>query len=427
MYASGAEVIHSPSNEHVADERKLAPPPEPAAPQPPGRGVSRRTFLHRAGLVGATVVVVGAGGVSYRAYDKGVLETGDGSAYDAWRDWEKGGGPLALVSAAILAANPHNSQAWVFHTTPSQIDLFADRTRTIGTIDPFLRELHTGLGCCLENLMLAAPAHGYRAALTLFPTAGQPVHVARIDLVPGPRSRDALYGAIPKRHTDRSAYTAKPVAPATLARMAALAGDLPGTRVYWFSSDAERARVGTLMIDAAVAVTRDEQQSRDGFRLFRSSKDDIEKFKDGLTLDAQGLSALTTAIAKMLPASSRKAGDKFWLDQTRKTHTRTAAAYGIVAVADARDNRQRVTGGRLLERIHLWTAANGLSLQHMNQMTERVDRERQLGLAPRFGPPVQALIPDAGWQPLVTFRIGHPNGTDGRRESPRRPRSDVVA
>jgi hypothetical protein len=371
-------------------------------------------------------VVVSAGGLSYRAYDQGVFEAGEGGAYDAWRDWEKGRGPLALVSAAILAANPHDYQAWVFHTTPSGIDLFADRTRSLGTIDPSDREMYVGLGCALENLLQAAPAHGYRARLTLLPTPGQPVHAARIDLKPGPRRRGALYEAIPERHTDRSAYRPTALPLDVLAQMTALAGGLPGARLYWFTSDADRARIGALMVATARAITRDEQQSRDSFRLFRSSWDDIQKHKDGLTLDAQGLSAPTTAVAKLLPASDRNSGDKFWVDQTRNTHTKTAAAYGIVAVPDAGENADRLTGGRLLERVHLWTAANSIALQHMNQMTERADRERQLRLRPRFGPEVQALIPDGGWQPLVAFRIGYPKGDDGRRKSPRRPANDVV-
>jgi hypothetical protein len=77
-------------------------------------------------------------------------------------------------------------------------------------------------------------------------------------------------------------------------------------------------------------------------------------------------------------------------------------------------------------RIHLWTAAHGLSLGHMNQITERVDRERQLGLAPRFGDASRGLIPDAGFQQLVAFRIGYPSGTDWRRPSPRRPAAAVI-
>lgn len=307
-------------------------------------GLSRRGFLRKAGLAGGTALVVAAGGASYRAYDRGVFEPGDGGAYDAWRDSDGGDGPLALVSAAILAANPHDGQAWVFRTTPSRIDVFADRKRALGAIDPFDREMFVGLGCALENLLQAAPANGYRARLTLLPTPGRPVHAARIDLGRGPRRRGSLYGAIPNRHTDRSAYTSKAVTQAALIRMTALAGGLPGARLHWFDGDADRARIGTLMVDAARAITRDGQQSRDSFRLFRSSWDDIQKHKDGLTLDAQGLSALTTAVAKLLPASSRKAGDRFWVDQTAETHTRTAAAYGIITVPDPADSSDQRPG-----------------------------------------------------------------------------------
>jgi hypothetical protein len=80
----------------------------------------------------------------------------------------------------------------------------------------------------------------------------------------------------------------------------------------------------------------------------------------------------------------------------------------------------------LLERIHLWTAAHGLSLGHMNQITERVDREHQLGLAPTFGDASRQLIPDPGFQQLVAFRIGYPSGTDGRHLSPRIPATQVL-
>jgi hypothetical protein len=62
----------------------------------------------------------------------------------------------------------------------------------------------------------------------------------------------------------------------------------------------------------------------------------------------------------------------------------------------------------------------------MNQITERIDRERQLGLTPRFTDASRALIPDTRFQQLVAFRIGYPSGTDGRRLSPRIPASQVI-
>lgn len=409
-----------------------ARPPAPAPPPADGEasasrgGMPRRTLLRRGAVGGATLLVIGTGGLGYRAYDEGVLQTGQGGAYDAWREWDQRRGPIALVAAAILAANPHNTQAWVFRVSPRRIELFADGARAIGAVDPFHRELHVGLGCAIENMLLAAAANGYRAALRLLPEPGAPVHVATVELSAGPVRRSELYQQIPRRHTDRSAYAPRPVPASVLQQMTALAADLPATRLYWYTSDADRRRIGGLMIAAAQALTRDQQQSVDDNRWFRHDWDAIQRLKDGLTLDAQGLPMLTTAIAKLLPATSRAYNDSFWVSRTRDPQARTAAAYGIIAVPDANDDVHRINGGRLLERIHLWTAAHGLALGHMNQITERADRERQTGVTAVFGRASSQLIPDAGFQQLVAFRIGYPAGSDGRRLSPRRPADEVV-
>jgi hypothetical protein len=406
-----------------------SPPPGDGAEagRDDARGVTRRSLLRRGGLTAGTALVVSAGGLGYRAYDEGVFQTGAGGAYDAWRDWNKHSGPMALVAAAILAANAHNTQAWVFHVSPQRIDVFADRSRSIGAVDPFRREMHVSLGAAIENLLQAAPANGYTAQLQLLPSPGRPLHVASVALAPGPTDRSQLYEQIPRRHTDRAAYAAQAVPAGVLAQMSALAADLPGTRVYWFTSASDRARIGALMIAAAQALSGDRQQSVDDNRWFRHDWDAIQRYKDGLTIDAQGLPALTAALAKMLPATSRQYNDTFWVKRTRDPETSTAAAYGIVAVPDVHSDAQRLSGGRLLQRIHLWTAAHGLALGHMNQITERVDRERQLGLAPRFGDASRGLIPDAGFGQLVTFRIGYPSGTDGQRPSPRRPATAVIS
>ena len=127
----------------------------------------RRDFLNGAGVV--TVLVVG-GGV-WRAYDQGVLRVGEGPAYEPWKDWrsEANGGPLELVRAAILAASPHNTQPWLFKVAHSSVELHLNTRRNVGALDPYLREAHIGVGCALENLMLAAPANSYAASATLLP------------------------------------------------------------------------------------------------------------------------------------------------------------------------------------------------------------------------------------------------------------------
>src|SRR5262249_36445750 len=101
---------------------------------------SRRQALQ---VAAGAAAVLGAG-VVWRAWDQGVFSTGTGPAYEPWAQWQKGDAtsPRQLVQAAILAANPHNSQPWRFAIRPDAIDLYADYTRNIGSIDPLLREMH---------------------------------------------------------------------------------------------------------------------------------------------------------------------------------------------------------------------------------------------------------------------------------------------
>jgi nitroreductase len=387
--------------------------------------MSRRTLLSRAGLAVGTIAVGGAGALGYRAYDQGVLQLGQGPAYEPWAHWTQHPGLLPLVAAATLAPNPHNSQPWLFRVGSGRIDLFADASRNIGAIDPFDREKYIGLGAAIENLVIAADATGYRATVTLMPDPAHSDHAARIELAPAVKRNALLAGQIARRHTNRYAFVAgKDVPASALSSMTALAeAGTSAPRVIWFSSSRQRAELRDLLVAATEAIVRDPDQSRSDYAWFRQSWDQIQRQRDGITVDASGLPQLTETLAKLLPAQSRHATDDAWLTATRDRHTKTAAAFGIVAVRDAADDRQRLEGGRLLERVHLWATGNGIALQHMNQLTERTDRERELSISPQFGDAVAQLLPN-GWQALSLVRVGYPTHTPNK--SPRRALQTVM-
>lgn len=397
-----------------------------ANPDEPGvsvRALTRRKVLRGVGAGALGVAVAGTGALSYRAYDTKALGGDGGAAYEAWRQWRDDEGPRGVVAAAVLAASPHNTQPWTFHLDGDRIEVHADPARQMRNVDPFGRELRIGLGCAVENMVLAARARGFDPRVALQPDPAQPLLAARIELPTGPRNVSALYEAIGHRHSNRGPYQDKPVLPGVLADLAALAED-PVPAVTWITARADRDALGTLMIDAAQAVVDDEEQSRDGFAWFRSSAGAIDAHRDGLTLDGQGLNPLMTVVAKLLPASSRQSGDAFWLDQTRTVHTRTAAAYGLVLVPDPRDPVRQLQGGRLLQRIHLAVTARGLALQHMNQITERIDRDVSQGRDPVLASRLAAFVREPGVQVLSAFRIGHPERQ--ARLSPRRLPSEVL-
>lgn len=408
-----------------ATEVLPASPDEPTIPSTPGDSPVRwRSLLRGIGVGAATVVVAGTGVLSYRTYDNGVLDSGSGAPYDPWSHWREDRSPLGAVGAAILAANPHNSQPWIFHVTDNAIEVFTDPTRGTGTLDPLGREHHVGMGCAVENLVLAAGARGYRATVALLPERGNPAHVATVGLTSATATSSPLYDAIGSRHSNRGPYKSAAVPAPVIAALAAQTGGLDGVQVRWFTTAKHKIALGGLLVDAARAITLDTRQSTDAFVWFRDTRDDIDRHRDGLTLDGQGLDQLTLTVAKLLPAESRTAGDAFWLAQTRTVHTKTAAAYGVITVADPDNSETRLTGGRLLQRIHLAATAAGLGLQHMNQITERIDRERTTGMPATFAPAFDALLGHPGRRPLATFRIGYP--VRAARLSPRRALTAVT-
>jgi len=63
-------------------------------------------------------------------------------------------------------------------------------------------------------------------------------------------------------------------------------------------------------------------------------------------------------------------------------------------------------------------------MQQMNQITERVDRDRSLGRPARFGPRLSTLVAPPGWETLITVRLGYPARPG--RPSPRRPLAAVI-
>lgn len=384
--------------------------------------MTRRTFLKRVGIGAGAVVVVGSGGLAWRIADQSVLAPGTGPAYEAWRAKLTGDGPLSLVRAAILAANAHDTQPWRFRVATDQIDLFADRTRTIGAVDPLGRELELSLGCALENLLLAAPPNGYLPELTLLPDPSDPDHVAHVRLTAGPTSTSALFEAIPRRHTDRAAYDAATIERGVLDEFAGLADD-PSVSLVWLDAGPAKAQFADLTVRATEALIADPDQSGDDFAWYRQDWGEIQRRKDGITMDTAGLSEPVRLAVRALPPSDRAALQPGWVDATRDRHVATAAAFGLVAVHDRSDTAQLLVAGQIFQRIHLAVTTRGLALQPLNQVPERVDREMSAGLDPAFTSSMAGLTA-TGLDVVMAFRIGH--ATVMANVSPRRPVEDVL-
>ncbi|MGB2834804.1 MAG: hypothetical protein WBC30_04185, partial [Candidatus Sulfotelmatobacter sp.] len=389
--------------------------------------MQRRSLLKGAGAV--TIVV--AGGGVWRAYDQGVFSVGEGPAYEPWKDWREDSnnqdGTLALVRAAILAASPHNTQPWLFKVTNSSIELYVDTGRNVGALDPYLREEHIGMGCALENLMLAAAANGYQATVTLvpgklgrIPAEARPKLLAHVDLATGKREESELYAAIPRRHTNRSAYIPeKPIPPEFIDALSGLASDEPDVKIFLFTAGADRKKIVEISSAANTELYSDPEVDRGSDRWVRINWSSVQKLRDGLTLDAFGLPPIATAAAKMMPLWMLRWAASRGLKNGYSRLMLSAPLIGIIAVHDRYDQEHCLRAGRIWQRAHLLATARGLAGRPCNEAVELLDHDKALGKLAKRTAWLGNVMGDYTWQPTFVFYMGYPTLT--ARASPRRP------
>jgi len=386
----------------------------------------------RRGLLVAGAATAAAAGLGYRAWDRGAWPGSQDSADEPWRSWTgtAAEGLLRLVRAAILAANPHDTQPWIFEVQPGAIAVSADRTRNLGSFDPFRREMHLGIGAAIENLALAAQAYGFAAkiepvdgSLSLSPD-NAPIAAAHVALSPAQSERDALFAAIPDRHTNRGPY--RPDQPLDAGRVKGFAERIENdaVRLVFLTDEHARRDLGAIIIEATKRIVDDPEMSADSARWFRTGRREIAAHSDGVTVDTAGLSPFVTAIAKLMPDMDARSTDQYWLAMTRDVQIPTASALGMLFVRDRLDMRSAIAAGRAWQRLHLAATVAGLAAQPLNQPIERMDRDAMLGRADEFGPELKKSAPEKGWEPTFAFRIGFAERP--APPSPRRALEDVV-
>jgi hypothetical protein len=311
----------------------------------------------------------------------------------------------ALVGIAILAANSHNTQPWLFRLTERSIAVLPDRQRRLPAVDPDDRHLYVSLGCAAENIVQAADAFGLRAIPRFDSNAGG----IAVDLDPAPRMRPLLFDAIAQRQSTRAVYDGRPV-PAEAYRVLEAAGQGPGVRMLLFAEPKQREDILEFLVAANTAQMADPAFVKELKSWIRFSYDDALATGDGLFAKTAGNPAVPGWIGRtMFPLLFTTASEN------RKYQLQVRSSAGIaVFVSDKNEPASWVEVGRCCQRFALRATALGLRLAFIDQPVEVVAIRAQF--ATWLG--VGARRPD------IVMRFG--NGPEMPR-SLRRPIEQVIA
>jgi hypothetical protein len=355
------------------------------------------------------------------------------AAYQPWASWNVAAprSALSVVHSAVLAANAHDTQPWIFHASADRIDICADLERNLGAMDPFRREMHLSLGCALENAALTARSLGYAAPITLAggsllqasTLAGSPC-AATIGLAAAGVEVSPLLAAIAHRHTNRGPYQGDRSIPnETFELMRTLTRD-DAVRLIWITDPKARRDFADATVAATESIVADATMIADSDHWFRATDQEIEQHRDGPTLYCAGLSPLVLSFARLMPPVSPHSAHQHWIDQTRDAQLGSQPVIGLITVRDLYDREQALLAGRLWQRLHLQGTLLGLGLQPLNQLPECVDRELQLGKPATYRQALASLCADPQRHATFAFRVGWP--TRSAPASPRRSLESVM-
>lgn len=297
-----------------------------------------------------------------------------------------------LLGYAILAPSSHNTQPWRFKIEDDAVELYADWSRALPVVDPDGRELLISCGAALETLLIAMRHFNLAAAVQ----PGDGDLLARITIQDGEPDEEALFAAIPRRHTDRHAYDDRRLPDELIERMVADAAQL-GT---WLVVVPDRERMADLIAAGDRAQMADPRFRRELAAWIRPNR---SRRLDGMRGYGLGFGAAMSAVAPHV-IRAFDTGAR----QARKDRELAQAA-PLLAVFGTRTDTPAdwLNAGRALQRALLRARAAGVSASHFNQPVE-----------------VNALRPDLAQAinrpaeyPQLLLRFGYGPGT---KPQPRR-------
>jgi nitroreductase len=309
------------------------------------------------------------------------------------------------IEHAVRAPSVDNTQPWRFGWDGETISLYADLRRGLVASDPQGRELVISCGAVLYTLRLALRQLGLSVTVARVPEEDDDRLLATVTVGPGePPSEDeqALFKAVPRRHTRRGSFSSLTI-DADLAVRLQQAAWGQGARLLFVHDPGPQRQILQLALTAS-QIRRDDPETRAETERWTPPPD--SQRRDGVPARAYR----PTAVVDGNELASRD----FDLDRNQGLVEPTALPVGGIAalVTDGDTLRDWLTAGEALQAV-LLTAARDWSFAVLHsRATEipgiRADLRRALGTS---------------GHPHMLLRFGYARDAPA---TPRRAASEVI-
>ncbi len=358
--------------------------------------ISRRKAIALIG--GGAILAAGAGAAGFLTSRTPTRALAPWDAAGEYADPRK-----RALSYALLAPNPHNLQPWLVDLEGDDaLGLYQDTSRRIPHTDPFDRQITIGLGCFLEQMIIAASMDGQHAEVTLYPD-GPDGPVARAVFLPA-SDPDPLGDAMLGRRSCKQSYEATPVGADKAAALAPFATII--------TAQPQVSTLRKLTIDALNVEQHTRRTRMESVDLMRFGKAEINASPDGISLGGPFLEGLmlTGMLNRKDQGDPSSAGFARTMETLRAVLQATPA-YAVL-VSDGNTRVDQINTGRRWLRLNLAATQLGLSLHPVSQALQEYPE-----MAPHFAT-AHDLLAQPGQTVQMLGRLGYGPAT---APSPRWP------
>ncbi|UQU61877.1 nitroreductase [Couchioplanes caeruleus] len=310
----------------------------------------------------------------------------------------------AAARVSLHAPSVFNTQPWRWRLTGDTLALYADTSRALRATDPDGRLLMLSCGAALHHVRVALAAAGWSAHVVRRPEGGEPDLLALVT-VTGRQAPDAeaarLVEAVPRRRTDRRAYSERGVPEQTLDQLRR-------------TVEAEEAYLHVVRRDQMPMLATSTAHAADAELHDSAYREELQRWTHRPQDSGDGVPAATAVrqgprrvpVRDYAPDGTPglAVGDGFDL----------GAAYVVLFGLTERPE-DLLRGGEALSALLLGATADGLATAPLSDTIE-VEWPRRL---------LTDLLAGVG-VPYVVVRLGYGDTTEPLPPAPRRRAEDVI-